>query len=398
MLVLIVIVFFLQGEFMPTIFVSMPFSDNFNRVFSIISESAKKLGLTTLRIDQKTGATSIVDEIQQELRNSKIVVADITGNNPNVLNEIGRAQMLDKPLILLSQDNPTDAPFNIRGLRIYKYDLNTFHALANYLEKSLLDATSPSEALRSMIVPSSLGRPTPESKFIIAASPLSYRRAIGRGGGYKKLRNTASDYVGVRGIFQAFGILYGFQALPEMVDPEDCDDAVIRESMNLYCIASPKANRWTNTILREYQLNWVPKIEFRADPFSKDLRNVKTSLHKDDNILQPSGWQAGSQGDRYYRDYGIILRGPNPFHDGYMATIIAGRSSLGTEAAATAFTSPKYVDKIQHRLAGLDIDIEDHRKPFLALVKMERSIGDEREEGNINTLDISDVFSFHRIN
>jgi hypothetical protein len=85
-----------------------------------------------------------------------------------VLNEIGRAQMLDKPLILLSQDNPTDAPFNIRGLRIYKYDLNTLHALTNYLEKSLLDATSPSEALRSMIVPSSLGRPTPESKFIIA--------------------------------------------------------------------------------------------------------------------------------------------------------------------------------------------------------------------------------------
>lgn len=113
--------------------------------------------------------------------------------------------------------------------------------------------------------------------------------------------------MGVRGILQAFGLLYGFETLPDNVDPEDCDDPVIREPMTLYSIASPKANRWIREMLDSYRERWAPRIEFRADPNSRDLQNVRVSIFCDDAVVLPPGWDTTSPGDRYERDFGLIL-------------------------------------------------------------------------------------------
>ena len=45
------------------------------------------------------------------------VVADITGKN----HEVGLAQAYGTPLILITQDAPFEAPFNIRNLRMIEY-------------------------------------------------------------------------------------------------------------------------------------------------------------------------------------------------------------------------------------------------------------------------------------
>lgn len=222
-----------------------------------------------------------------------------------------------------------------------RYSPQELNKLAVELEKALKDTTTPNEILRSMFVPSSLGRPTKDSRFVIAASPLSFRRAVGRSGGYKSLRRTSSDYVGLRGLMQAFGILYGFEALPDSIDPEDFEDTVRKEAMNLYCVASPKANRWTGLILDKYNELRKPCICFKADPASKELKNVRVSIFSDKGELFPRGWDFETEGDRYYRDFGLIIRGSNPYHENHMVTILAGRSSLGTEAACMAFTNPE---------------------------------------------------------
>lgn len=223
------------------------------------------------------------------MRESRVLIADLTGNNANVLREIGFAQALGKPLVLITQDEQTDAPFNVRSLRILRYSEKDLAALRRLISAALAEATSPNEMLRAMLVPGSLGHPTRESWYVIAASPLSWRRATHRRGGYAKLRRTASDYVGVRGILQAFGLLYGFQTLPDNIDPEHYDEPVIQEPMNLYCIASPKANRWTREILKKYQQHWAPRLEFRADPNSSDLRNVRVSIFCDGGEVSPPG-------------------------------------------------------------------------------------------------------------
>jgi hypothetical protein len=229
---------------------------------------------------------------------------------------------------------------------------------------------------------------------VIGISPLSYRRVIGRSGGYKRFRNTASDYVGLRGILQAFGLLYGSQSLPEIIDPEDCMDDVMEEQMTLYSIASPKTNRWTGLLLKKFSEKWIPSIDFRAEQTSEDLKNVSISLYKDDTLLSPYGWKLNVELDRYQRDFGIIIRGANPYHENEMLAIIAGRSSLGTEAASRAFTDPKIVDEIRRRLSGLNVSLEDHKQAFWALVSMKRMIGDEKEEAILSSLRVEQVDIF----
>ena len=363
------------------VFVSFPFEARFDTVFETIQGVAAQRSLQALRIDRSSfAAEPVAEAIRQRVSESRVFIADLTGNNANVLNEIGLAQALGKPLVLITQDAPADAPFNVRGLRILRYDEQDLLGLRRLVTGALAEATSPNEMLRAMLVPSSLGRPPRESWFVIAASPLSFRRATRRRGGYAKLRRTASDYVGVRGLLQAFGLLYGFETLPDNIDPEDCDDAVIREPMNIYCIASPKANRWTREVLEQLQQRWAPRIEFRADPNSRDLQNVRVSIFCDDEVVRPPGWDVSAKGDRYARDFGLIVRAPNPFHPENMVAVMAGRSSLGTEAACRAFTDSNAVSRINQRLAGLDIALEDHRRPFWALVSMRRTLGDEKEE------------------
>lgn len=379
---------------MAHVFISIPFSTEFEQVSAVIRQAAAERLLTSYRTDQEHMAQPIDEVIRRSIRESRLVVADVTGNNANVLYEIGIAQALGKPLILLSQDARAKATFNIRNLRILNYDLGELGSLHERLKLALSETTSPNETLRAMLVPGSLGHPTRESRFVVAASPLSFRRAVGRSGGYKKLRRTSSDYVGVRGILQAFGLLYGFETLPDNLDPEDCQDAVIQEDMNIYCIASPKANRWTRVLLEEYCRSWVPHIEFRADPASRDLNNVRVSIFNDGALLSPPGWEVNVKGDRYARDFGVIVRGPNPFHKNSLAAIVAGRSSLATEAACTGFTDPDAISRIRARLQGLRIDLEDHTQPFWALLSMKRALADEREEALKESLEVHQVDTF----
>lgn len=342
-------------------------------------------------------AEPIAQSIDRKIRESRIVVADITGSNPNVLHEIGQAQSLGKPLVIISQDDPQSAPFNVRSLRIHRYNPEKLADLRGVVNLALSEATSANEILRAMLVPVSLGLPTKESKFVIVASPLSYRRAIRRSGGYKKMRRTYSDYVGIRGILQAFGLLYSFDTLPDLIDPEDFDDNTMAESMNLYCIASPKANRWTAALLQQYYRNYVPRIDYRADSASPNLKNVNVSIYSDDALLTPPGWKVNVDDDRYGRDFGLIVRGPNPTHPDRMVTILAGRSSLGTEAACRAFTDIDKITEIHSRLAGMKINPEDHRQGFWALVSIQRAKGDGKEEAIPETLRVHQVDKFHTI-
>jgi hypothetical protein len=62
-----------------------------------------------------------------------------------------------------------------------------------------------------------------------------------------------------------------------------------------------------------------------------------------------------------------------------MVAVMAGRSSLGTEVACRAFTDSDAVSKIKQHLVGWHIDLEDHSRPFWALVSMDRERDDKEE-------------------
>jgi len=64
--------------------------------------------------------------VRHPIQQSRLCIADLTGRNPNVLYELGIAQTLGKPCILLTQDI-NDVPFDIRQYRVIQYDLQLTH-------------------------------------------------------------------------------------------------------------------------------------------------------------------------------------------------------------------------------------------------------------------------------
>jgi hypothetical protein len=100
----------------------MPFAPEFDVVyFELIAPMVAQFGLQSLRADQIFSSGVIVEQIRAAIQQSRLCVADVTGSNPNVLYEIGIAQTLGKPLILLARRGDA-LPFDIAHTRVIVYD------------------------------------------------------------------------------------------------------------------------------------------------------------------------------------------------------------------------------------------------------------------------------------
>jgi hypothetical protein len=122
-------------------FVLMPFGNSFNEIYRHqISPAIQQAGLKPLRADDIFSPGSIMEQIRSAIQQSRVCVVDLTGKNPNVLYELGIAQTLGKPTVLLSQDI-SDLPFDVIHLRVIKYSIDepeyTRKALENALQQVL---------------------------------------------------------------------------------------------------------------------------------------------------------------------------------------------------------------------------------------------------------------------
>jgi hypothetical protein len=102
------------------IFVLTPFHDDFRDDFQTVAQVGQELGFTVNRGDERVSQGDIFSQLLRLLVTAKVVVANISGRNPNVFYELGIAHALDKPVILLAH-NQTDVPFDIRSKRIVFY-------------------------------------------------------------------------------------------------------------------------------------------------------------------------------------------------------------------------------------------------------------------------------------
>lgn len=120
-------------------FVLMPFGEPFDEIYRhLISPGILQAGLKPMRADGIFTPGSIMEQIRSAIQQSRVCIVDLTGRNPNVLYELGIAQTLGKPTILLSQDI-SDVPFDIRHLRVIQYstELNKLEISQKALENSL---------------------------------------------------------------------------------------------------------------------------------------------------------------------------------------------------------------------------------------------------------------------
>lgn len=107
----------------PTCFVAMQFTPEFNTLFEeVIRPACENFGYIVLRADDLYTNGAIIDDITSSLRNSTIVIADITPDNPNVFYEVGYAHAIGKPTILLSDKSRQRLPFDVAGIRTIFYE------------------------------------------------------------------------------------------------------------------------------------------------------------------------------------------------------------------------------------------------------------------------------------
>jgi nucleoside 2-deoxyribosyltransferase len=102
----------------------MPFADPLGGYYASIYQPAIELArLKPVRADAEIfGTGKIIDQIWSGINNARVLVAELTGRNPNVLYELGIAHALQKPVVLVSS-NEGDVPFDVRHVRVIYYDV-----------------------------------------------------------------------------------------------------------------------------------------------------------------------------------------------------------------------------------------------------------------------------------
>jgi hypothetical protein len=124
----------------PYIFILMPFDEEWSGlVRDAINRSCTELaaeGLQTEceRADEIAKPGRITEQIIAAIHRADLIIADATGNNPNVMFELGFADALRKPIIVLNQD-VVAAPFDIKDWRAIPYSVKQLTAAEEELRR-----------------------------------------------------------------------------------------------------------------------------------------------------------------------------------------------------------------------------------------------------------------------
>ena len=122
-------------------FVIMPLGNKFDEVYrGLIAPVVRDNGLSVLRADEMAGSGFIMEQIRSAIQQSRLCIADLTGNNPNVLYELGFAQAVGKPIVLVA-DEASHLPFDLAHQRVILYH-DAPRGARKLLQRSLVYALS----------------------------------------------------------------------------------------------------------------------------------------------------------------------------------------------------------------------------------------------------------------
>ena len=107
-------------------FVLMPFGGDLDKFYENVIKptvEAPKYGLVCKRADTVFSTQAIMLDIWKSICESRIIIADLTGHNPNVFYELGIAHTLGKDTILIYRKgrNNKKFPFDLFHIRRIEY-------------------------------------------------------------------------------------------------------------------------------------------------------------------------------------------------------------------------------------------------------------------------------------
>lgn len=118
---------------LPKAFVVMQFTQPFNELWkSVVEPICRSKGIDAKRADDDYGPGMIIADVVGRIRESAVVIAEITPTNANVYYEVGYAHALGKPTILIAERG-TKLPFDISGFRVLMYE-NSIDGKAKFEE------------------------------------------------------------------------------------------------------------------------------------------------------------------------------------------------------------------------------------------------------------------------
>jgi hypothetical protein len=100
--------------------VMMPFGSGFAPVYEALKSGVEAMGMRCLRADDIWERDHILDDVISLLWRARVVIADLSGKNPNVFYEAGIAHTLGRDTILVAQ-SLDDVPFDLRPIRTLQY-------------------------------------------------------------------------------------------------------------------------------------------------------------------------------------------------------------------------------------------------------------------------------------
>ncbi len=129
-------------------FVLMPFDESFHDIYKMgVKETANSVGIKAERVDEQIFQEGILERIYRQIDVADIVVADMSGQNPNVFYEVGYAHAKEKLCILLT-NNSDDIPFDLKHHRHIVYG-SSISKLREMLIDELLWAKGEIENIRA---------------------------------------------------------------------------------------------------------------------------------------------------------------------------------------------------------------------------------------------------------
>jgi hypothetical protein len=153
----------------------------------IIVPAVKETGLEPYRADLDLTPGAITPKMLSELLNARVVIADLTGRNPNVFYELGIIHSFERPLISIA-DSAASLPFDAKDERIIelgdyppdglsmRQGQRAIASLSESLKIVLAESYTPRSPLREVAANRSVDQLAPENP--LAAEMAQMRKTL----------------------------------------------------------------------------------------------------------------------------------------------------------------------------------------------------------------------------
>lgn len=104
-----------------SVFVLMPFEERFQTIYyNVLKPVVEALGYSISKADENLSIGTVIEQIQKSIKDALLVIADVSGKNPNVFYELGYAHGLEQNVLIVTT-NKNDVPFDISHIRYFQY-------------------------------------------------------------------------------------------------------------------------------------------------------------------------------------------------------------------------------------------------------------------------------------